>query len=389
MLEWTSTRLWRSGATRLELPPEAGARAWWLEGLEKIEEAPEEPTRLASRLRLLATWPEGLEDVSQDSRPPLDEERRFRAELALRTLRELEEAVRREDSLTAELIAEKPGDLLLLLGEEGLDWLLPEGAPLEQAMAVAAAAGTLAAELGLDHPSAIQLGARLALRQGGARGHEAEVGVAARVALEEAFASAGGSQPETFFRLAGQKSPAEPAPFPEGASPVLAEKARRAGLHPLELAAESSARGRRLAARPPWPSPPEAEKVAPVPEDATLHAAGRASQAPPVALVDDPVPARKAMRRVLRRLLHTGKSGESHTSVDLVSRGVAGHLRGAVKDSVDLLLARGVLREKPTLVGLHTSLEPRHVAAVERFVEEGWLPDPGLAGTLELEAARS
>jgi hypothetical protein len=389
VLEWTSTKLWRPVATRLELPPEAAPQAWWLEVLEKIEEAPEEPSRLAGRLRLLATWPEGLEEVSEDSRAPLDEERRFRAELALRTLRELEEAVLREDSLTAELLAEKPGALLLMLGEEGLDWVLPEGGPLDQAMAVAAAAGTLAAELGLDHPSAIQLGARFALRQGGTRGHEAEVGVAARVILEETFASAGGSQPETFFRLVGERSPAEPAPFPEGADPVLVEKARRAGLHPLELAAESSARGRRLAARPPRPSPPEAAMVARAPEVARLPEPGQASQAPPVALADDPIPARKAVRRVLRRLLRTGKIGESHTSVDLVSRGVAGHLRGAVKDSVGLLLARGVLREKPTLVGLHTSVEPRHVAAVERFVEEGWLPDPGLAGTLGLNSARA
>ena len=387
VLEWTSTRLWRPVPTRMELPPEAAARAWWLEVLEQIEEAPEEPTRLASRLRLLATWPEGLEEVSEDSRPPLDEERRFRAELALRTLRELEEAILREDSLTAGLFAEKPGALLLLLGEEGLDWVLPEGAALDQAMAVAAAAGTLAAELGLGHPSAVRLGARLALRQGGTGGHEAEVAVAARVALEEAFASAGGSQPETFFRLVGEWSPAEPAPLPEGADPVLVEKARRAGLHPLELAAESSARGRRLVASPPRPSPLEAARVAPDPEVARIPAPGQASQAPPVALADDPVPARKAVRRVLRRLLRTGKIGESHTSVDLVRRGVAGHLRGAVKDSVDLLLAQGVLREKPTLVGLHTSVEPRHVAAVERFVEEGWLPDPSLAGALGLEAA--
>ena len=387
VLEWTSTRLWRPVPTRLELPPEAAARAWWLEVLEQIEEAPEEPTRLASRLRLLATWPEGLEEVSEDSRPPLDEERRFRAELALRTLRELEEAILREDSLTAGLFAEKPGALLLLLGEEGLDWVLPEGAALDQAMAVAAAAGTLAAELGLGHASAVRLGARLALRQGGTGGHEAEVAVAARVALEEAFASAGGSQPETFFRLVGERSPAEPAPLPEGADPVLVEKARRAGLHPLELAAESSARGRRLVASPPRPSPLEAARVAPDPEVARVSAPGQASPAPPVALADDPVPARKAVRRVLRRLLRTGKIGESHTSVDLVRRGVAGHLRGAVKDSVDLLLAQGVLREKPTLVGLHTSVEPRHVAAVERFVEEGWLPDPSLAGALGLEAA--
>ncbi len=389
VLEWTSTLLWRPVPTRVELPSEAADRAWWLEVLEKVEEAPEGPTRLAGRLRLLAAWPEGLEEVFEDSRPALDEERRFRAELALRTLRELEEAVFREDSLTAEFLAEKSGALLLLLGEEGLDWVLPEGAPLDQAMAVAAAAGTLAAELGLDHPSAVQLGARIALHQGGARGHEAEVGVAARVALEEAFASAGGSQPETFFRLWGERSPAEPAPFPEGADPVLVEKARRAGLHPLELAAEFSARGRRLAASPPRPGPPEAAMVAPAPRIAVFPLPDRAGQNPPVALADDPIPARKAMRRVLRRLLRTGKIGESHTSVDLVSRGVAGHLRGAVKNSVDLLLARGVLREKPTLVGLHTSVESRHVGAVERFVEEGWLPDPGLAGTLRMEAAHA
>lgn len=72
------------------------------------------------------------------------------------------------------------------------------------------------------------------------------------------------------------------------------------------------------------------------------------------------------------------KVGEAHTAVELVSRGVRGHLRGQVNQCIDFLLQRGILRNKPTLKGLHTSIEPKYVPAVTRFIEEGTPPLPEL-----------
>ncbi|MBT9585185.1 hypothetical protein IV102_17710 [bacterium] len=64
--------------------------------------------------------------------------------------------------------------------------------------------------------------------------------------------------------------------------------------------------------------------------------------------------------------------------MELVSRGVRGHLRGQVNQCIDFLLQRGILRNKPTLKGLHTSIEPKYVPAVPRFIEEGTPPLPEL-----------
>lgn len=386
VLDWTRTRLWRPTATHLELPPGI-ALPWW----EELEEVPERTARLARRLRLLCTWPEGFEEVAEDAREPLEEERRLRTELALRTAAELAQAMAEELAATERLLAERRDVLVLLPGEELLDWVLPD----REGLVVAAAAGKVAAELGMDLPTAVEVGGRPALRQGGLRGRAAELGVAARVAVEEVCAAHGCEPPEMQVRVLDDPLEAGPAQPFEGEGAELVEKARRAELHPLELAAELGATSRsvtsltrrRPAASEAAPEEPERAIGALEKEAMAALTALAADSLPdllPVPLADDPVPARKMLRRVLRRLFRMGKIGESHTSVDLVSRGVPGHLRGAVKDSVDLLLAQGILRDKPTLVGQHTSIEPRHVAAVERFIEEGWLPHPGLVETLGL-----
>jgi hypothetical protein len=101
----------------------------------------------------------------------------------------------------------------------------------------------------------------------------------------------------------------------------------------------------------------------------------------------DPHEARRRLRASLRRLLRHGKIGAAHTRLDNVLRGAAGDVRGSMKDAALALLACGVFRRKPTLNGLHISIEPKRVPEVQRFVETGEVPWPRVGECLGIERA--
>ncbi len=96
----------------------------------------------------------------------------------------------------------------------------------------------------------------------------------------------------------------------------------------------------------------------------------------------DPDPARRALRTVLRRLVRFGKIGASHTRVDNALRGAPPHLRGTIKHAVDALVTLGVFRGKPTLNGLHISIEPVRLREIDQFVATGECPWPKVASIL-------
>ena len=96
----------------------------------------------------------------------------------------------------------------------------------------------------------------------------------------------------------------------------------------------------------------------------------------------DPDPARRALRTVLRRLVRFGKIGGSHTRVDNALRGAPPHLRGTIKHAVDALVTLGVFRGKPTLNGLHISIEPVRLREIDQFVATGECPWPKVASIL-------
>jgi hypothetical protein len=93
-------------------------------------------------------------------------------------------------------------------------------------------------------------------------------------------------------------------------------------------------------------------------------------------LDDDPHDARRVLRVLLRRLIRFGKIGGSHTRLDNAVSGAPPHLRGTVRDAMNDLIALEVLRPKPTLTGLHISIEPPRISEVDTVVKTGEIPWP-------------
>ncbi len=114
------------------------------------------------------------------------------------------------------------------------------------------------------------------------------------------------------------------------------------------------------------------------PADTTDH-----ELAPDDPIAEDPHPARRALRTVLRRLVRFGKIGASHTRVDNALRGAAPHLRGTIKHAVDALVTAGVFRAKPTLNGLHISIEPVRLREIDAFIATGEYPWPKVRAIID------
>jgi len=76
---------------------------------------------------------------------------------------------------------------------------------------------------------------------------------------------------------------------------------------------------------------------------------------------------------ILNKLYLRRKWGGSHTSIDLVSKGLPSHKIGDAKDIADDLITEGLLLKKPSTKELHVSLNPRKKAEIERLLSE--VPD--------------
>src|SRR5262249_23197225 len=94
-------------------------------------------------------------------------------------------------------------------------------------------------------------------------------------------------------------------------------------------------------------------------------------------LADDPIPERRVLRQILRKLFKKGKIGASHTHEDNVYRGVADHEKGIAKEAMDLLYREGLLMPKPTTADPHVSLNPDEVPQV-RAIISGEIANPRL-----------
>jgi hypothetical protein len=92
---------------------------------------------------------------------------------------------------------------------------------------------------------------------------------------------------------------------------------------------------------------------------------------------DDPDPARRITRRIVRRLDGMGKWGGYHTAFDHLARGFAGNERALAYEAGEALVASGLLVEKPSVGQRHVSLNPRRSGEIRDLIDRGELP-PGL-----------
>lgn len=312
-------------------------------------------TQQALSLLDLLRWPLALTQASPDSQPAIAAELETRRAQQVEIANQLRHSAQEMQAQSLEHLVSGQGPLLCLAPKQVL-WFVPYSTSTEAAIQNAAAARTLAAALGWGRVSVVGL-------PNGAALCWAEAGTEDLIALAAEAADQ--------WQLEGPGVVTFPCGCPENTEVLdwsephpLLEKARQRGIHLLEVQAEEA----------------DLLRSGPVPVHPT-----REVPAAPIAstgLESDPLPGRKALRRVLRRLFRTNKVGEAHTAVELVSRGVRGHLRGQVNQCIELLLQRGVLRNKPTLKGLHTSIEPKFLPAITRFIEEGTPPLPELENLL-------
>jgi len=74
---------------------------------------------------------------------------------------------------------------------------------------------------------------------------------------------------------------------------------------------------------------------------------------------------------ILNKLYLRRKWGASHTSIDLISKGLPSHLIGDAKKIADELIKEGLLVEKRSTKELHVSLNSRRMAEICRIISEG------------------
>jgi hypothetical protein len=74
---------------------------------------------------------------------------------------------------------------------------------------------------------------------------------------------------------------------------------------------------------------------------------------------------------ILNKLYLRRKWGASHTSIDLVSKGLPSHQIGDAKNIAGDLITEGLLLKKPSTKELHVSLNPRKKAEICGIINEG------------------
>jgi hypothetical protein len=91
---------------------------------------------------------------------------------------------------------------------------------------------------------------------------------------------------------------------------------------------------------------------------------------------DDPLPRRRAARRMLRRLDGMGKYGGYHTEFRHLARGFAGHERALALEVGEALLRAGLLAEKPSVGQRHVSLVAARTSEIRALIERGTCEEP-------------
>lgn len=129
----------------------------------------------------------------------------------------------------------------------------------------------------------------------------------------------------------------------------------------------------------------EAPAAPAAPEDAAGAPEPGAKEAPPrFGVSEDPLPRRRVLRQMLKKLFKKGKIGASHTHEDNVYRGVADHEKGIAKEAMDLLYREALLVPKPTATDPHVSLSPERTAEIQAIIA-GEIQNPRLGRWAETE----
>lgn len=94
------------------------------------------------------------------------------------------------------------------------------------------------------------------------------------------------------------------------------------------------------------------------------------SDAPP----DEPLPARtlsnlEILSRLMRRMKAKTLVGACHGPFESIYKGFPEHDKGRAKRLLQDLCRLGIVREKPTLIGIRVSLEPKMMNAVDHLIE--------------------
>jgi hypothetical protein len=110
-----------------------------------------------------------------------------------------------------------------------------------------------------------------------------------------------------------------------------------------------------------------------------------APSAPPLGVADeqasaheDPLPRRRIVRRILRRLDGMGKYNGYHTEFSHLARGFAGHERALALEAGEALLRVGLLEQKPSVGQRHVYLVAAQTAEIHRIIETGETRSPEL-----------
>ena len=123
---------------------------------------------------------------------------------------------------------------------------------------------------------------------------------------------------------------------------------------------------------------PGAASLAPEVEAAVASLEAEFAEDPEIdpAIADDPLPRRRAARRMLRRLDGMGKYGGYHTEFRHLARGFAGHERALALEVGEALLRAGLLAEKPSVGQRHVSLVAARTSEIRALVERGTCVEP-------------
>ncbi len=62
---------------------------------------------------------------------------------------------------------------------------------------------------------------------------------------------------------------------------------------------------------------------------------------------------------IVKKLFYHGYIGGRYTDIENLKKGLPGHIKGDVKEAAKELIKEEILVPKPTLYGLHVSLNPK------------------------------
>lgn len=72
---------------------------------------------------------------------------------------------------------------------------------------------------------------------------------------------------------------------------------------------------------------------------------------------------------IVKKLFHHGYIGGRHTDIENLKKGLAGHVKGDVKEAAKELINEEILIPKATSYGLHVSLNSRKRGEIEKYLE--------------------